>query len=691
MGDYVDPSEIVGPAPSSPYVDPSEIVGPAVRPPMSLSDRLSGLAGQLGRFATFGYGDEAAATLRSKLYGTDYERELAGIHDRMDRFQEEYPARSAILNIAGGLPIAVAAGSMAAPQSLAGNVGLGIAQGGAFGALQGSGEAPIGKRTDGAIYGGLGGAVVGGAVPAVGHMLLKALTSPTAYNIAKRLGAYSDEMANEAGALTIGGEKVGESIPKEYAILANRLRTQPEADLVRGRELIAKAAEEGSPMFLPESLPNGAPSLDRLVRVLGQREGTMNQVGQAIGARKAGALDRVTGILDEMSPERSPVLAGQRLVEGAAAKADVLQQARDAAAEVMYGAARKALPTADDELGLASSMFGGSEPVPVLKSPAVREAMDNVRVKSAIAKVRKDFPELDSLPDHSFDVLQKAKEVMDAQIDDILSSPRKPNSMAGMIGAAKNRLIKAMDSEFEGLGSKAYENARSAYAEQSGKMEEFASGPARVLLNLDKNNAEKAGARIFGLDPKRIEQLKQALGGDNAQAIVDASRAALQEGIEQTSSNRNLVADIVDRPAMQKKIQTIIGDNAKFERLMEALGRENTYAQAANRYHPGSSTFGNFEEAANFEKQVSGLQKLLRDPKGTTVDAILKRIGKLTTSDEVAQRLVEVLMNTERGVDFYDQMLPYISGANRVWEKGAPVVRGAAVSGAQIGSVAPKK
>lgn len=132
--------------------------------------------------ATFGYADEIAAWLDSKVKGQDYAKALAAQRQR----DKDAGAGRTVGQVAGALlPGGVAFKAAAGAGKLA-RVGAGVATGGIQGALYGSGsaEGDLADRLEGAAKGGMLGAAVGGAIPAL---------------LPKTAGDIATEMIKKAG------------------------------------------------------------------------------------------------------------------------------------------------------------------------------------------------------------------------------------------------------------------------------------------------------------------------------------------------------------------------------------------------------------------------------------------------------------------------------------------------------------
>lgn len=140
----------------------------------------------LGQGVLLGAGDEAEAFARSKLFGTDYDQELAKVRGELAVAKAERPIATTAAEVAGSiapaLGITALTGGAALPAyaaaSLPARIGLmagqgalgGVIQGGAEGFLKGEGSAAdrLDKAAEGALVGGAIGAPLGAAMPVAG-------------------------------------------------------------------------------------------------------------------------------------------------------------------------------------------------------------------------------------------------------------------------------------------------------------------------------------------------------------------------------------------------------------------------------------------------------------------------------------------------------------------------------------------
>lgn len=127
---------------------------------LSWEEYSKGLARQIEQGLTFGFADEIEAFLSEKLLGQPREKAIKGIRSEMGKFRKEHPAQAVVAEIGG---------SMLTPMGRAKTLGGQAAEGAVGGALYGLGvgEGDISDRMSSAIGGGLAGAALPFAAPAV--------------------------------------------------------------------------------------------------------------------------------------------------------------------------------------------------------------------------------------------------------------------------------------------------------------------------------------------------------------------------------------------------------------------------------------------------------------------------------------------------------------------------------------------
>lgn len=181
----------------------------------SWGDYLGNLARAAMGGATFNFGDEIEAFVRSRLAkGGDYERELARIRDEMDEFRKTNPWSAGIADLAAGflVPGGVAAKAAQKGAGLIGTAKAGAKTGAAFGAASGVGS---GEDVDSRLVGGATGLAVGAGVGAIATPLIAG-----GIDTAKRASRFvASRMGDEAAQAERSIEALSGSLSRDAANL----------------------------------------------------------------------------------------------------------------------------------------------------------------------------------------------------------------------------------------------------------------------------------------------------------------------------------------------------------------------------------------------------------------------------------------------------------------------------------------
>lgn len=235
----------------------------------------------LGQGLTVGFGDEGEAFLRSQIYGTSYDDELAETRKKVKSFQELHPTEAASLELAGAaLPI-LATGGGAAPATIGGAVGRGALTGAAYGGLYGFGT---GEGLEDRAKGSATGAVVGGTVGAAAPLAVAGGTAAVRPAMRFVRGAYNPEAE--------AGRRVAQSIQRDQQAggvalnPADDIYGQPTTNIERGGETTRALARTAA-----NASPEARATLDRTIntRFEGQGDRVTHFVRGLVGGTNAAA------------------------------------------------------------------------------------------------------------------------------------------------------------------------------------------------------------------------------------------------------------------------------------------------------------------------------------------------------------------------------------------------------------------
>ena len=208
----------------------------------------------IGQGVMLGAGDEAEAFARSKLYGTNYDEELARVRGELSIAKAERPTSMTAAEVVGSFAPAVGitalTGGAAAPAmatTLPARIGLmagqgalgGVIQGGVEGYLKGEGSAAdrLDKAAEGALMGGGLGAAVGGALPLAGAAFRAVSRTPEQMAAARLQGVMKEANTTPEALLAQYQQQQARGVKPE--VLAEML--PPTSPVVRETERLATA------------------------------------------------------------------------------------------------------------------------------------------------------------------------------------------------------------------------------------------------------------------------------------------------------------------------------------------------------------------------------------------------------------------------------------------------------------------
>lgn len=258
----------------------------------------------LGQGVMLGAGDEAEAFARSKLYGTNYDEELARVRGELSIAKAERPtsmmAAEALGSFAPAVGITALTGGAAAPAMVAtlpARIGLmagqgalgGVIQGGVEGYLKGEGSAAqrLDKAAEGAMMGGAVGGAIGGALPLAGAAFRAVSRTPEQMAAARLQGVMKEAGTTPEDLLRTYQQQQARGVKPE--VLAEVL--PPTSPVVRETERLATAPGSRS---MAEALEQ---------RALSQGQRVEQGFQQAVGQQKNlfAALDDLKAVREQQA------------------------------------------------------------------------------------------------------------------------------------------------------------------------------------------------------------------------------------------------------------------------------------------------------------------------------------------------------------------------------------------------------
>ena len=506
----------------------------------------SSIAGPFLQGLTFNTADEIEAAFRAgAISGPQYEQMLSRVRAGLKEYGEQYPVRSTMAEIGGGLaPVAAALGAsmltggaaapavtatagrvaqVAAQQapSLLGQIGRGALYGVGSGAASGVGGAEGGlpSRATGGLLGGGLGLGMGAAAPAVSTVL-----APVGRKIANVLTGAPAQTAE-----TKAQELIARALVREG--------TSPE-------QLAARQAET--------------------VRTLGARDETLADItGESMRRLARGAMAVPSGAqtdVRQMLVERA-VGAGPRITKDitdltAIGERDILEVAD----EIIKTRAEKARP-------LYEQAFAAGE----VYSPKIDELLAKSRdIKTAIESAR-GLPQYADLPPNSMLMLDKAyKYVGDAANE---AKRAGKTTRANDLNDLRIELLNAITDKKTGIP--VYGEAVKTFNSES----------------LLKDALEAGSTKFLKKSPAEINRELAKLSDDGERQMYRLGAIqSLRDEIYGMKETGDIAGRFINSREMRDRMRTVFNSQGEYEAFVKNLERERQMAITRSRIEGGSPT-----------------------------------------------------------------------------------------------------
>jgi hypothetical protein len=566
----------------------------------------------LGQGLGMGWGDEAEAWMRSKLYGEPYEQALNQIRKEYAQYSKEYPISSTALEFGGGAAPAVAAmlvpGGQAAGASQLGTSTMGAlarlaALGGTTGAVSGAGSAEEGQRIPGAVSGATLGTILGVGTP----VAMRGATGAARW-LRERLAPTEGVIAQRAGEKMTQAMRESNLTPQQIEQMAARDRA----------------------MGVPSVVANVDNAMADLAEAVAQRTGKgTRQVEKTLTQQKTGARERT---YQQVQKGLQP---GDYYADEAKMVKDLREKARN-----VYDEAYAWGDVDDPRI------------VEALKNPRFQEFFAKARgiadTEAQAAKLRGEDPskfalpeiykptgkftesgaevmELTKLPDVR--TLDYIKRGIDATIESGFAGKGMSTAEASALRDLRKQFVNAIDENVP-----AYKDARKAYA-----------GDMEVL------DAMRTGMEDFRkLDHEQVIKMVAGMGDAEKTAFRTGVARNLYGQIMDPSTNFNAASRLINSPETAAKLQPLFDDPAHFRLFKAALEREAQLFAQSNKILAGSQTAkrGAMKEA--LEEQPGVGQAMVQSITGGFWPALSSMAARLanksTMTPQVADKLAEMLM-----------------------------------------------
>lgn len=618
-------------------------------------NQLSALLSGASQGLTFGWADEAVAGLSSLFGSSSYADEIAQQEQMRREIMRTEPGIALGTEIAAGLGTGLAGAAVKAPGlasrlllGASGKTPLTLGQlatiGASQGAIAGAGTAEQGEKLIGGILGAGTGAALGGALGKFAQKGAEEIATPL-YTAGALGGA-------ERGSLSLGGKA---AYTAEELRLAKLLSEAPPETLQTAAQNLMRAGELGKPVFIPEAAQS--PSLFQEAKFIANYPASIEIAKNAIEQRAADATNRITQTLDLINSERNVTAGANKLVEGAKSLLEELGAARKEATRGLYETAFEKTPQLTD-------------------SGSLEFISTNPRVQQAIKSVRKELPELATLPDSSIEILHQAQQYLAGKARAVSNK-----YTAGKIKDARDSLMTAIKKE-----SPDYEKATTIFSQMSKGLTAKEQSKIGFLANVSPDKPGTIG-RVFALDSDLIASLRQDfIAADKLDEWEAGVRSYLQRAVETAQDERNPITKMIGSPSLRAKLEAALGD--KYEKIIEPLTTEQTMLQGQRQYLAGSPTapLGQREEAVTEGiGAISKAMKFTQNPikEGGKMLAALLGGNKKTEFYENYAKLL--FSDPEKGLETLNKITT-LTGAIRkgkdVGQKAAGVVSGEAGRGA---------
>lgn len=493
------------------------------------------------------------------------------------------------------------------------------------GAVFGAGEAEEGSRLMGAAKGAAAGAI---AAPVIGKTV-QVGANVIGDALSNRGIDIVEKLASERGSLS-GRAAAASGYTPEELILAKQLKNTPLDKITAGQSELVSALDDGSPLFLPEAV--NSPKANRNARFIANYEPSLEFSQSTINERAANAGSRLTEIFDAVSPQRNTQEGALGLSKAASNLLDSAEQAKLDAVKPLYDAAKEFTPTVD--------------------APAVLSLLEkDGYLQAAVRGVKKSATNAD-LPDNSLEVLIQSK----GALRDAVTAAK----MAGHSNEA--RLIqKTYDTLHETIAKENpfYAEANAQYAKLSEGTSKLQESKLTFLSKIDPDNTESIG-QIFKLPPERISELRNSFEtAGESEAFSGGVRSHLQNLVDKSSPESNLLKKMIETPKQREQLQAALGES--YDNIIGPLLREQKIFKGKGQYHAGSSTYGNFSEAEQFQKNIGLFSKI----KNKDYMGVLTHMFSNPMPDDVAQKLAKIYFDPKTGADTLAKITPLLEQYSR--------------------------
>ena len=551
-----------------------------------------------GQGASFGFGDEIEAGLRSVLPdtmgGVPYDQGIKDARRGVAAFATKHPVMGPAIQIAGGLVPAAATMGVGAPATLPGAIAQGAGLGALSGAITGAGTADgtLEDRVLGAGLGGSVGGVLGGVVGGAARGIGNALTGS----------------ARRADALT-ARSLVDDGAPAE--LISGGAGGRLAAD-----NFLARAADK--PLTAAEL--SGPGSTQRMVAALAKAGPESSDLARRLEERQAKSFERIAGDLEKFLPQSAQGTLRAQAREEAIAAAPMIAEAYQRAYAVPSSAMPKAVATVLEEA----------------QTPIGQRAWNHARMLAAQDK--KQLPKTPG-PSDAFDMesLDYFKRGIDQIIEkSVTQEPAtqrvKLDAVGRLAQRMKRRILEQADAE-----NPDYAAARGLHRDSA----EF-----RAAMEMGQNIVARGSRSTEAAD--LVEDMA---------TMSEPERTAYRLGAVAALRRQmgDLTGPFVDRakvalsPNMIEKLKAIEATPGAADRLLDALRAESSMTRTTQQALGNSKTGSVLSQQQEMASDPVGAISDLVSPAGSTTGLVARMVDALVNNAR-DMRKVGALRKTAGGV-----------------------------------------
>lgn len=537
---------------------------------------------------TMGFGDEFEAAIKTLKNKKPYEQNLASVQFAKQEFEAENPVSSAVTEVAGSLPTAIAGGegtlaaiSRVAPQLVKSGaaispslraLGTTTAGGTVTGGIVGAGQAEQGQRLEGAKKGAQLGLLLSPAFlygsKAVGSALSKTaeatgLTDATQriVNATKDIPVVKQITGKTAEYLGLTDDAIQRRADTKIiqALQRDKLTVQQIRDAM---DTIRKSG------YKPETIMEfGGEATKRLGEVVSMYPAAGSVAARMVEERKAGQAERIlTDFQNAFKTNADAVTVADNLIA-----------TRQKVASPLYQAAYE-----------KDAVIAGKELDDFMQLPKFQDAY-----KKAKALAEYDGIKLPDLKESGNVFNLQTADYVKRGLDDVLFVAKMPTSGIGKtelskLGDKRKDFVSFVDS----LAPVEYQQARQAF-----------SGTTSII------DAVEQGKNFFSLDARELKKTYDALSPAEKDGFAIGAYDAIKGRIQSGGDGVDQVRRTFGSPEKREQIRVLIGDDA-FTTLESQLAREKAIRGTDVKLTGGSQTQPRATAQAEFEGETELVPQL---------------------------------------------------------------------------------